>query len=274
LGYDDRHYAYRVRIGPPRTPRIIKILAIANISIFVLEALMVALGAIDRGSLADMFGVSTEGLARDLYLWQPVTYMFFHADPFHLLINMLILWMFGADVATRLGPRTFLGLYLGAGTFAGICYAAFALFTDTVRIPCIGASGSIMGVIVFAGLLDPNRTVLFMLFFPMRLRTLVWVLVGLDLFYFITAPGNGVANSAHLGGALFGYLHFKYAHVVDAWFTRLEVKAEVDRQKKEADMRAEVDRLLAKISEEGISSLTEKEKRFLNRSSGRYGKKS
>jgi rhomboid family protein len=264
-----------MRFGPARTPRIIKILMIVNVSIFILEKLLESFGALGPGALSAWFGVSTEGLTRDLYVWQPVTYMFLHADLMHLLFNMLVLWMFGGDVEARLGPKTFLGLYLGAGICAGICYAAFALAPGMVRIPCIGASGSIMGVVVFAGLLDPNRTVLFMLFFPMRLRTLIWLLVALDLFYFITEQGgNGVANSAHLGGALFGYLHFKFAHKIDSWFTRLEVKAEVGRQMKESEMRAEVDRLLAKISEDGIGSLSDREKKFLNRSSGRYGKKS
>ena len=118
----------------------------------------------------------------------------------------------------------------------------------------------------------PGRTVLFMFIFPMRYRALVWLLVGLDLFYFMFGTGQ-TAHSAHLGGALFGYLHFRYAHKLDRYFAQMEVKAERDRERQESEMREEVDRLLEKIHQEGLGSLTEREKKFLKRSSRRFEKK-
>jgi membrane associated rhomboid family serine protease len=259
---------------------VIKILVAMNVAVYLLQHVWTGIFDVPAGlGPTYIFGVSTPGLIDRLWLWQPVTYMFLHSPLtgsgpglFHILFNMLILWMLGSDVARRLGPRTFLGLYFGAGIVAGLAYAAFAVFTSITN-PCIGASGAVMGVVVYAGLLFPDRTILFMFVFPMRLRTLVWVIVGIDLFYFVFASGTQVAHVAHLGGALFGWIHYRHAHVIERWFAQMEVKAEQQRMRETEHMRAEVDRLLEKISSDGLGSLTEKEKRFLKRSSRHFEKK-
>jgi membrane associated rhomboid family serine protease len=278
MGFDDRQYARQVSFGPGATPRVIKVLLLVNVAVWVLQSLLLSFAGV---SLSDVFGISHAGFAESLRLWQPFTYMFLHAPLgardglFHILFNMFILWMFGCDVARRLGPKTFLKLYLGAGVLAGLFYAGFALIDDYVQVPCVGASGCVMGVLVYAALLDPNRTVLFFFIIPMRLKTLVWILVGLDLLYFLSSQqaATGVAHTAHLGGALFGFLFFRYGHMVERLFVRMEVKAEQQKLRKESDMRAEVDRLLEKIHEEGLGSLTDREKRFLKRCSSRFEKK-
>lgn len=276
MGYGDRDYARRVSFGPGGgTPSILKRVIIANGVVYLVQNLWIAF--VDPRGLAPWLGVSHAGLVDRLSLWQPLTYMFLH-DPltsragpgiFHILFNMFILWMFGGDVARRLGPRSFLKLYLGAGVLAGLFYAGFAL-SGYAETPCVGASGCVMGVLVYAALLDPNRTVLLMFIIPIRMRTLVWILVGMDLLYFMTQGDTGVAHSAHLGGALFGFLYFRYAHHVDRFFARREIETEQSRLRKEAEMRAEVDRLLDKIHREGLGSLSEREKRFLKRSSSRF----
>jgi membrane associated rhomboid family serine protease len=270
----------QIRFGPGQTPRVIKVLILVNVAIYLLQLVWSRFDVAPSMRMEWLFGISSTGLVESWRLWQPVTYMFLHSplsDPYgpgimHILFNMLILWMFGSDVARRLGPRTFLGLYFGAGILAGLAYTAFAVLGNVV-VPCIGASGAVMGVVVYAGMLFPDRTVLFMLFFPMRYRTMVWLLVGIDVFYFVFATHSGTAHVAHLGGALFGYLHFRYAHVLDRYFAQMEVKAERDRERQESEMREEVDRLLEKIHQEGLGSLSEREKKFLKRSSRRFEKK-
>ncbi len=283
MGYDDRQYARRMTFGPGGgTPLVIKRLLIANGVVYLIQNLWLAF-APEAAPLSEILGISHAGFARSYHLWQPLTYMFLH-DPltsttgpgvFHILFNMFILWMFGGDVARRLGPRSFLKLYLGAGVLAGLFYAGFALVDGYVNTPCIGASGCVMGVLVYAALLDPDRRVLLFFVIPVRFRTLVWIIVGMDLLYFLSMNqgDTGVAHTAHLGGALFGFLDYRYAHLFDRYFARKGIEAEQGRLRKESDMRAEVDRLLEKIHQEGLGSLSEREKRFLKRSSSRFERK-
>jgi len=72
---------------------------------------------------------------------------------------------------------------------------------------------------------------------------------------------------------VFAYVFFRYGHAFDRWSARREIKAEQGRLRKESDMRVEVDRLLEKIHQEGLGSLTDREKKFLKRSSSRFEKK-
>jgi len=145
--------------------------------------------------------------------WQVVTYMFLHnpQDPFHLLFNMLMLWMFGGELERFWGPRGFLGYYAICGLGAGVTIAVAGLAAGGVeaRIPTTGASGALFGIFVAYGIVFARRTVLFMLLFPMQARTMAMLLTGLSLFYLIGQPGGSVSHVAHLGGAATGFLYLK-----------------------------------------------------------------
>ncbi len=134
--------------------------------------------------------------------WQPLTYQFLH-DPgslWHLLGNMLFLWVFGAPVEGRLGRLGFLAFYLAGGAVAGLAHLALN------GAPVIGASGAVSAVTGAFIVLCPRARVAMLLWFsiiPVPALLVVALYFALDLFGALGARG-GVAHLAHLGGTLFG----------------------------------------------------------------------
>ncbi|HEY3012142.1 MAG TPA: rhomboid family intramembrane serine protease [Gemmatimonadales bacterium] len=217
--------------------------------------------------------------------WTFVSYMFVHAGLLHLLANMLMLYVFGTAVEGRMGNRNFLVYYL----FCGIGAAVFALLLAGV-MPVgafVGASGAVLGVAVAFAVFWPDaELIVFPIPVPIKARTLVIGLVALDLIASRLWPNDGIAHIAHVGGALFGYLFFRVqslsrrspaqpARTVERVVMVQSGSSEPDRRTPVTPMRprrrvdsdpvaAEVDRVLDKISEKGISSLTPAERRFLD----------
>ena len=217
--------------------------------------------------------------------WTFVSYMFVHAGLLHLLGNMLMLFVFGTAVESRMGSRTFLIYYL----FCGVGAALFALGLSSFMAvsPFIGASGAVLGVaLAFAMYWPDAELVVFPIPVLIRARTLVTILIGLDVFFSFLAQSDGIAHLAHVGGAAFGYLFFRLQGIsrrsphppprpVERVVMVQSGSAEPDRrtpvtpvrQRRRADadpVAAEVDRVLDKLSEKGIGSLTPAERRFLD----------
>jgi membrane associated rhomboid family serine protease len=217
--------------------------------------------------------------------WTFVSYMFVHGGLLHLFGNMLALYVFGTAVESRMGSRNFLLYYL----FCGIGAAVFSLLLAGIMAvgPFVGASGAVLGVAVAFAMFWPDaELIVFPIPVPIKARTLVIGLVALDVISSRLWPGDGIAHIAHVGGALFGYLFFRVQSLsrrVPAQPTRAVERvvmvqsgsAESDRRTPVTPMRprrrvdsdpvaAEVDRVLDKISEKGISSLTPAERRFLD----------
>jgi membrane associated rhomboid family serine protease len=217
--------------------------------------------------------------------WTFLSYMFVHAGLLHLLGNMLMLFVFGTAVESRMGSRTFLLYYL----FCGVGAAIFALGLSSFMAvsPFIGASGAVLGVaLAFAMYWPDAELVVFPIPVLIRARTLVTILIGLDVFFSFLAQSDGIAHLAHVGGAAFGYLFFRLQGIsrrsphppprpVERVVMVQSGSAEPDRrtpvtpvrQRRRADadpVAAEVDRVLDKISEKGIGSLTPAERRFLD----------
>jgi membrane associated rhomboid family serine protease len=217
--------------------------------------------------------------------WTFVSYMFVHGGLLHLFGNMLALYVFGTAVESRMGSRNFLLYYL----FCGIGAAVFSLLLAGIMAvgPFVGASGAVLGVAVAFAMFWPDaELIVFPIPVPIKARTLVIGLVALDVIGSRLWPGDGIAHMAHVGGALFGYLFFRVQSLsrrAPAQPTRAVERvvmvqsgsAESDRRTPVTPMRprrsvdsdpvaAEVDRVLDKISEKGISSLTPAERRFLD----------
>lgn len=217
--------------------------------------------------------------------WTFVSYMFVHAGLLHLLMNMLMLFVFGGPVEARMGSRAFILYYL----FCGVGAAIFSMgLTGLMHVaPFVGASGAVLGVaLAFATYWPDAELILFPIPIPMRARTFVAILVGLDILgalYF----NDGVAHLAHVGGVVFGYLFFRLhtlarrrPHPPPRTLERVVMvqsgSAESERRtplppalrprrRPDADpVAAEVDRVLDKISEKGMGSLTPAERRFLD----------
>jgi membrane associated rhomboid family serine protease len=217
--------------------------------------------------------------------WTLFTYMFVHAGLLHLLGNMLMLFVFGTAVESRMGSRTFILYYLMCGVGA----AVFSLALSAVMpvSPFVGASGAVLGVaLAFAMYWPDAELIVFPIPMPIRARTLVMLLVGLDVLFYFLMPGDGIAHLAHVGGVAFGYLYFRMQGfsrrsphpppravervvMVQSGSAEPEHRTPVTparpRRRIDADpVAAEVDRVLDKISEKGIASLTPAERRFLD----------
>jgi membrane associated rhomboid family serine protease len=142
--------------------------------------------------------------------WQPVTYLFLH-DPqsiMHILLNMLVLWMFGTPVEETWGTRRFLQYYFLCGIGAGFCVVLVNLIAGNPYQATIGASGAIYGLLLAYGMLFPNQEVLFMFLFPMKAKYMVMIF-GAIAFLGSFQGGGTVSNLAHLGGMIFGFIYIR-----------------------------------------------------------------
>jgi membrane associated rhomboid family serine protease len=141
------------------------------------------------------------------FVWQLFTYQFLHGGFGHIVINMFILWMFGRELEQLWGSGRFLRYYLICGIGGGVANLAMALVPAVnPLVPVVGASGAVLGVLLAYGLLFPNRRILFWGVFPIRARTLVFILVIVDLLFAVWSQQRAeVAHFAHLGGMATGY---------------------------------------------------------------------
>jgi membrane associated rhomboid family serine protease len=264
----------------------VKRLLIANVAAFVVI------------TLARLTGVSLLNylaFARDTAIFMPwtiVTYMFAHEQIFHLLFNMLAVFFFGPPLEDRWGAREFLKFYLLAGVGG-------ALLSLALPWPIIGASAAVYGIMVAFAMYWPDNPIYFFGIFPIKAKWLVMGLIGLSVFFALTGGQAGVAHLAHLGGAAVAFAYLRSPWAPSAWgavparkkrssfadwgFPRRGRKQKtppaqpVRSGKLPASMRSEsapkpernleIDRILDKISEQGIASLTDEELKQLREAS-------
>jgi membrane associated rhomboid family serine protease len=202
-------YASPVTFGPGPLSRALKMLIAANVALFVLQ--LVAPG------LTWSLGLMPAAVIGQFQLWQVVTYMFLHAGIFHLLFNMLALWMFGTALEQKWGTRYFLKFYFVTGIGAAVLTILFSLlpfaFAQSLQHSIIiGASGAIFGLLLAFGLYYPNQPIYMYLLFPIPAKYFVMIM-GVLALYSSLADSNGVANATHLGGLVVGYLYLRSARI-------------------------------------------------------------
>ena len=142
--------------------------------------------------------------------WQLLTYGFLHGNLTHIAFNMFGLWMFGQDLERLWGPKRFLTFYLICIVGAGFVQLLVAGFQGGLY-PTVGASGGLFGLLLAFGLTFPNRIVV-PLFPPIPMRAITFVVIFglLELYLGFSGNAPGIANFAHLGGMLFGFLVLRY----------------------------------------------------------------
>ena len=142
--------------------------------------------------------------------WQLLTYGFLHGNTTHIFFNMFGLWMFGRDLEHVMGSQRFLIYFLVCVVGAGIVQLIVAAIQGGLY-PTVGASGGVFGILLAYGLTFPNRVVV-PLFppIPMRAITFVFVYGLLELYLGVSGGAPGIANFAHLGGMLFGFVLIQY----------------------------------------------------------------
>ena len=215
--------------------------------------------------------------------WTPVTYMFMHAGILHILFNMLWLYWMGQIFEEYLGNKRTIGLYLLGGLAGALFFVAAynllpafkesgLLFGSTV----VGASASVMAIIIATATLLPNYTISLMFIGPVKLK---WIAIFYVIFDFLLIAGpNGGGEIAHLGGALMGFVYIKQLQRGHDWVGGIAglfkkrsnlkvVSKNTTRNSNSLPRQEEIDRILDKISLTGYDSLSKPEKEVLFRAS-------
>jgi len=238
-------------------------LIIANIAVFFLEVTV-------RGFTGWLILVPREVWQ---YPWTLVTYMFLH-DPgniMHIVLNMLGLYFFGAQVEQRLGARRSLTLY-----FIGGLSGALLSILLAPNASVLGGSGAVFGVMLAFARFWPDAQILFFFFLPLQARFAVMIMAAMELYSGFTGSRGGIANFCHLGGFAGAWIYllylekragvkkFRSATVAAVPKDKLLNWKRVDPSTVHVVNRDEVNRILDKISAKGLGSLTAEEKVFLS----------
>lgn len=191
--------------GPgPLTPAI-KMLIAVNVAAFLVGLVAPAVTL--------LLGLRPADVVQQLYLWQPFTYMFLHGGLFHILFNMLALWMFGVELERMWGSRYFLRFYFVAGGGAALTTLVLSfvpVFGNEVYYALtIGASGAVYGVLLAYALYFPHRPIYMYFVFPIPAKYFVMILGAISLLASMGGPGGGIAHTTHLGGLVAAYLYLK-----------------------------------------------------------------
>lgn len=202
-------YASSFSFGPGPLSTALKALIGANVFVFVVQFF--------APLVTDVLGLHPMFVVRYGWAWQLATYMFLHGGIFHILFNMLALWMFGTELERTWGTRYFLKFYFVTGIGAAALTVLFSLlpfaFAEQIyRSNVIGASGAIYGLLLGYALYFPDRPIYMYFLFPIPAKVFV-AIVGAIAFFSSLSDAGGVANATHLGGLLVGYLYLKSARI-------------------------------------------------------------
>ena len=203
--------------------------------------------------------------------WTVLTYMFVHGGLTHILFNMLALYFFGPRVEERIGSNKFITLYTLSGITGALMSLIFAPFS-----PIVGASGAIFGVMLAFARFWPDAQIYIMGILPLQARAAVILMAAISLWSGLQGSRTGVADFAHLGGFVGGWLYLVWLERAQG-ARKFRSKAtptvakenliqwrRVDPKAVHEVNRDEVNRILDKISAKGLNSLTPQERLFLS----------
>lgn len=258
----------------------LKWLVIGNAGFFILQTVFTQW--FGSHVLNEYLSLSTHRLFHGFF-WTLLSYSFLHADFFHVLINLLVIFFMGKALEERYGSRQLLVIYFVSVLFGGLVWLTAS---GGGLNYLVGASAGAFGLLAFFCLTQPEQPITLLLFFvipvTMKPKWILWGMLGIEgfLFVFYELPGRSViASSAHLGGILGGFIIFKI-FTQPGWLTKLK-KVTLERPESKKDkifkggfkvnikneeaMAAEVDRILDKINGDGFGALTPKEKETLEK---------
>jgi membrane associated rhomboid family serine protease len=262
-----------------------------NVAVFLLFGV---LSVIEKLTLRtnNVTAFSYEYLAMSAYLpkllvrfWTPLTYMFMHADFWHVLFNMMWLFWMGQIFEEFLGNKRLLGVYLLGGAAGAIFFIAgynlFPLFSQSnalVASNIVGASACVMAVTAGAATIAPDYTIMLFGVIPVKLK---WIAIIYAVLGFLgMVGGNAGGQMAHLGGLIFGFVYVKQVKngrdMVAALSGLFKPKSKLkvastnrDKMPNGTPRQDEIDRILDKISTRGYDNLSKQEKETLFRASNK-----
>ena len=276
---------YRLQFNPAESaykPQLftdaIKILISINLIVYVFQSL-----AGKEDVFFRLFGLVPNVFISELMLWQPLTYMFFHA-PFysnvgisHILLNMLGLWVFGRELEQSWGKHKFLKFYFITGIGSGLITYFFQMDSGS---PVIGASGAVYGILLAYGLSYPNRVLYIWGLIPVRSLWLV-IIMGSIAFFGLLGKADGISHVTHISGMFVGYVLLKKKwRLSDVIFSlrkktiEFQVQRKEDRRVKNKIISRDVDKILEKIKVVGFSGLSNEEQSKLYEVSKKMSKDS
>jgi len=198
-----------VSFGPPLT-RMVKQLIIVTSAVFILTFIP-----------GELFGwwypfawlsLQPHLVVRYLFLWQLVTYLFLHSGFFHLIFNLIALWMFGSDLERTWGSRRFLFFYLFTGVGAGVLDVIFnQVLRPGTLTATVGCSGAIYGLLLAYAVLFPDRPIFLWLIVPVKAKWFVLIIGVIEFVSSFGQAGSAISHVAHLGGMLFAYLFLRWS---------------------------------------------------------------
>ena len=266
-------------MAPMRGKSAVTWLLIINVVVFLLDSILAGGTRVGQTPYLTVWGnFNVVQAVEGFQAWRFFSYQFLHGDFFHLLFNMVGLYFFGPMLERWWGSRRFVAFYLLCGASGALLMLLLA-YTGVVYKYAwlVGASGSIYGILIGAAVLYPRHRV--MLLFPpipMTLRTMALVFLAISALSAVAGANDG-GNAAHLGGAALGFFLIKRPGLLN-FADRLSPQAvqagynkgRFERKlKHEAGHRSEIDRILAKVSEQGLPSLTRKEQKLLKQDTDR-----
>ncbi|NIP25437.1 MAG: rhomboid family intramembrane serine protease [Phycisphaerae bacterium] len=272
MGLYDRDYTQadfepQFRSGPyarfamPKITPVVKWLLIINIAVFLLTFLIKPLGTF----IYYWFSVFPATLGMSLQLWRQITYQFLHDGPWHIFVNMLVLYFFGPLLERLWGSKKFLTFYLVCGAMGGLLYPFLVLVGWLGAAPLVGASGSILGMLAAGGILFPNMMVYVWGVIPVKMRILAIIFAAISIITLLRPDRfeNAGGQAAHLGGMVAGAVYVLSQSRRDKFRLKLRSGSWQKKRAAQRNLQVEVDRILEKVHRDGIQSLTMKEKRIL-----------
>ncbi len=284
-----------IKLSYRQGSHLIKLIYI-NLGVFLLyHAVLITFKLFNASGifLLPFLAMPADGRQLLYHFWTPITYMFMHEGFLHLFFNMLCLYWFGKIFLMYYSEKQLTGLYLVGGWVAGLFYFLsfniFPYFDAAVSQGLLlGASGSIMAIIVASAVASPNLEMRILFLGGIKLKYIALVAI-LTSFFGITSNNAG-GEIAHLGGALMGYLFvvsLRKGKDITKWlngvldnivnlFSRKKLKIKKPKYStsyrkmtdEEFNMEKsrrmqEIDRILDKIKTSGYDSLTAEEKKRL-----------
>ena len=264
-----------------------------NIAVFVLITIVAVIGFLLNNpeiseKALDLFSVPASLNALLLRPWTLITYMFTHKDIWHILFNMLWLYWFGRIFLEYLDQRKLVAVYLLGGISGAIVYILsfniFPAFTGIVSDSvAIGASASVMAIVIAIAAYVPDYTVQLFLFGRIKIKYMALAIFVLTSIMDFSVNSGG--KLAHIGGAFFGYfytINLRQGRDIGKGFNRIidffvtifkprkklkvthkKVATEYEYNKIKTEHQKQINNILDKISKGGYDSLTKEEKETL-----------
>jgi membrane associated rhomboid family serine protease len=268
MGIYDRDYTHEgygegggtMRFMAPTLTPAVKWILIINVAVFIPSFLIRSLGVF----LDNWFAVYPYSAFAALQPWRLISYQFLHAGIFHVFFNMLVLYFFGPMLEGLWGTKRFLTFYLVCGATGGVVYTILVAAGVLTAAPMVGASGAIYGMLAAGAILFPNLRVYVMGIFSMTLRVLAIVIAAISLLRFMDGRNAG-GEAAHLAGMAMGIAWVLWQPTVEARLHEQKKGSWKRKIEQQRTFQAEVDRILTKVHDSGLNSLTRKERNTLKR---------